>query len=100
MQHANGLGLGQPLLHVLTEKSPWREQFADRHMLLIGLRPAAGRDVPGQPLGEVVGVVRVDAHARRVAVEGMAQLDRAIRLAPAQFGTGFDHQHRSFPGQA
>ncbi|MNF78718.1 hypothetical protein D3C84_609110 [compost metagenome] len=69
-------------------------------MLLIGLRPATASDVPGQPLSQIVGVVRVDAHARRVAVERMAQLDRAVGLAPSKFCPGFDHQQRAFTGQA
>ena len=85
------LGLGQALLRVQAENPARREQLADRHVLLVRLRPAAGADVIGEPLDQVVGVIRVDTHARRIAVQGMAQFDRTVGLAAAEFGARFDH---------
>ena len=86
------LGLRQTLLRVQAEKPPWREQLADRHMLLVRLGPSAGADVVGEPLGQVVGIVRVNAHTRRIAVQRMAQFDRAVGFAAPQLSTGFDYQ--------
>ncbi len=51
-------------------------------------------------MGQVVGIVRVDTHARCVAVEGMAQLHGAVGLAATELGAGFDHQHPTLARQA
>ncbi|MNP61158.1 hypothetical protein D3C76_1563130 [compost metagenome] len=69
-------------------------------MLLIRLGPAAGFDERGEPLGQVIGVVRVDAHARRVAVQGVAQFHGAVGLAPAQFAARLDDQYLAPARQA
>ncbi|MNN09741.1 hypothetical protein D3C81_1226370 [compost metagenome] len=100
VQSAHRLRFGQALPGVQAENPARRKQLADRHVLLIRFRPAASLDVPGQPLGQVVGVVRVDTHPRRVAVERMAQFHRAVGFAPPQLGPGLDHQHPAPARQA
>ena len=82
----------QALLGIQPEQPPWREQLGNRHMLFIGLGPAAVGDVRRKPAGQVVRVVRLDAHARRVAIEGMPKLRGAVGLAASQFRPGFN-QH-------
>ena len=86
------LGLRQALLGVKAEKPPWREQLADGHMLLVRLGPSPGADVVGEPLSQVVGIVRINAHACGIAVQRVAQLDCAIGFASPQLSTGFDYQ--------
>ena len=94
------LGFGQPLLRIQAKDPARREQFADRHMLLVRLRPTTGADVVGEPLRQVVGVVGIDAHARRIAVQGVAQFDGAVGLATAKLGARFDHQDLALARQA
>ncbi|MNI63325.1 hypothetical protein D3C73_1186870 [compost metagenome] len=92
-QGTHRLRFCEALPSVQAEDSPRGKQLADWHVLLIRFRPAAAGNVVGEPLGQVVGVVRVDTHPRRVAVERMAQFHRAVGFAPPQLGPGFDHQH-------
>lgn len=86
------LGFSQALLGIQSKNPPRREQFADGHMLLIRLGPSPGADVVGEPLSEVVGIVRVNAHAGGIAVQRMAQFDCAVGFTTPQFSARFDYQ--------
>ncbi|MNF97168.1 hypothetical protein D3C84_799870 [compost metagenome] len=50
-------------------------------------------------MGQVVGIVRIDAHARRVAIERMPQFHSAIGFAAPQFGARLDDQHPALARQ-
>ena len=49
-----------------------------------------------EPARQIVGIVRVNAHARRIAVQGVPQFSGTVSLAPPQFDPRFD-QH-DIPG--
>ena len=87
---AQGASLGQALLGIEAEDAARWKQFGDRQRLLGRFGPTAVVDELGEPLGQVVGVVRVDTHARSVAVQGVTQLGSAVGLATSQLGTWFD----------
>ncbi len=86
-------GLGQALLDVEAEDSSGHEQFADRHLLLVRLGPAASGDMDLQPFGQVIGIVRVDAHPRRIGVQRVPKLRGTVGLTPSQLGTWLDDQN-------
>ena len=100
LQRTHSASLSQTLLHIETEQAARRKQFTDGHILLSRFRPAASRDVRGQPLRQIIRIIRVDAHPRRVAVQRMPQLDRTVSLTPSQFSTRLDDQNPSLPRQA
>ena len=49
-------------------------------------------------MGQVIGIVRIDAHARRIAIEGMTVFGSAVGFATPQLPTRLDHQQAPASG--